>query len=311
MTNSAATATLPDVDVIVPTRDRPELLRRTLAGVLDQTYAGQVHALVVFDGDEPDRSLERDWHHRRVTVLRNTRSPGLAGGRNSGLLAATAPLVAFCDDDDVWLPHKLSQQVRLLEEFPQAALTSCAIRVRYGDTVSERRLDLPTVGLHDLLASRLMELHPSTFLMRRDAVVNGFGLVAEDIPASYAEDYEFLLRAATYGEIASSPAVGAEILWHPQSFFDARWPTIADALTWLLERYPEFRQVPKGYARVAGQIAFAHAASREPGAGLTWALRAARANPREPRALLAAAVAMRLVTPRVVLAALHRHGRGI
>ncbi len=48
----------------------------------------------------------------RVEAIANTREPGLAGARNSGILALDTDLVAFCDDDDQWLPGKLAAQVK-------------------------------------------------------------------------------------------------------------------------------------------------------------------------------------------------------
>ena len=56
----------------------------------------------------------------------NTSTPGLAGARNTGILASTTPIVAFLDDDDEWLSEKLSRQIALLEQRgfqgPDAAL---------------------------------------------------------------------------------------------------------------------------------------------------------------------------------------------
>ena len=52
----------------------------------------------------------------------------------------------------------------------------------------------------------------------------------------------------------------SRVYLHDSSFFASRWQTINDALTYLLERVPEFRQDPAGLARIEGQIAFAHAA---------------------------------------------------
>src|SRR5204862_442010 len=42
----------------------------------------------------------------RLRQVPNTPTPGLPGARNSGVLAAGHELVAFCDDDDEWLPGK-------------------------------------------------------------------------------------------------------------------------------------------------------------------------------------------------------------
>ncbi len=301
----------PEVDVVVPTRDRPDLLRMTIDSILSQDYPGVVRVVVVFDQSEPDLTLVRPDPMRPVLVVTNNRKPGLAGGRNSGILAARGDLVAFCDDDDVWLPGKLSAQVTLLRSDPSAALVSCGIRIDYDGTMVDRVLPRTTVRLRDLLRDRLTELHPSTFLMRRSAVLDGFGLVDESVPGSFGEDYEFLLRSARTGPVRTVPEVGVVVRWHKQSYFTSRWETMAQGLSWLLERYPEFSTVPAGEARVAGQVAFAVAAKGDRRAALRWVGRAVRRNPLEPRAYLALAVASGAVKPEAIIRRLHVRGRGI
>jgi glycosyltransferase involved in cell wall biosynthesis len=305
------TGSLPSVSAVVPTRDRPELLRAALDTILGQDYPGPIEVVVVYDQSEPDSSLETDDPHRRVRVITNARSVGLAGARNTGILAATGELVAFCDDDDEWLPGKLAAQVTALAEEPGAEFASCGIRVSYDDRLVDRPLALRRVSLSALLRDRMTELHPSTFLMRRDAVVDGFGLVDEEIPGSYAEDYEFLLRAARRAPLVNLPTPYVLVRWHKRSYFAQRWETISTALQWLLGRYPEFATVPAGEARVAGQIAFAQAAMGNRRDAMRWARRTLACNPREPRAYLALAVASRAVHPDRVLRTLHKRGRGI
>jgi len=137
------------------------------------------------------------------------------------------------------------------------------------------------------------------------------GLVDEQIPGSYAEDYEFLLRVARVYDVVHVPEVYVDVLWHQRSYFASRWETIATALTWLLERYPEFDAEPAGKARILGQIAFAQAARGDRRAAARTAAHTVRLNPREGRAYLALAVASRAVGPDRVLATLHKRGRGI
>lgn len=302
---------LPAVSVVIPTKDRPELVRRALESVLAQDYPGDIDVVVVFDGDEPDHALATGDEHRTVSVTTNSRTPGLAGSRNSGILAADGEFVAFCDDDDLWRPGKLLAQVEVLDAEPGAVLVCSGITVDYDGTATDRTLPLQRVERADLLRSRLSELHPSTFLMRRAALVEGFGLVDEDLPGSYAEDYDLLLRAASYGRVLNVPEVHARIRWHAESHFANRHETIARALAVLLERHPDFRTVPAGYARVTGQIAFARAALGERRAALRWARRALRANPLEPRAYLAVTVAGGAVGAETVLKGLHKRGRGL
>ncbi len=304
------TSRLPEVDVVVPTRDRPELLRLTVDAILAQDYPGVVRVIVVFDQSEPDLTLVRADPQRPVLVISNNRRPGLAGGRNSGILAARGELVAFCDDDDVWLPGKVSAQVAMLQSDPAAAIVSCGIRIDYDGTLVDRVLPQTSVSLTDLLRDRLTELHPSTFLMRRAAVVDGFGLVDEEVPGSFGEDYEFLLRAARTGPVRTVPEVGVVVRWHKQSYFTSRWETMAQGLSWLLDRYPEFASVPAGEARIAGQVAFATAAKGDRRGSLRWVRRTIRHNPLEPRAYLALAVAGG-VSPDAIVRRLHDRGRGI
>ncbi|MDS1269808.1 glycosyltransferase [Lipingzhangella sp. LS1_29] len=300
----------PDVTVVVPTRDRPELLRHTLRSIVGQDYPGRVRTMVVFDHDDPDLSLADDDPERPVRVLRNTQQPGLAGARNTGILASGTELVAFCDDDDTWLPHKLRHQVELLHRDPNTDLVCCGVQVAYEDTEIDRVLHTGQVELRDLLESRLTELHPSTFLFRTDRLVHDIGLVSETIPGSYGEDYELLLRSARMGVVRNLPEVGARVLWHRNSHFSGRWGMISQALRWLLNEYPEFRLVPRGYARITGQVAFAEAGARRRLKALRWIARTLWARPVEPRAYLALAVSCGL-PPRWVINALHRAGKGI
>lgn len=308
---------VPDIDVVVPTRDRPELLRECIRAILTQEYPGPIRVIVVYDQSEPDSTLSAepdlgiDGARRRIEVTTNDRTPGLAGARNSGILTASAELVAFCDDDDQWLPGKLSKQVDALSQDPGAEFVCCGIDVRYDGESHERTLHKSRISLQDLLRDRLTELHPSTFVMRRKAVVDGFGLVEENIPGSYAEDYEFLLRASRHHVIANVPDADVRVLWSKGSYFSARWETIRSALTWLLEQYPEFDTVPKGQARVMGQVAFAAAAEGDRRAAWQWAGKTLRRNPGEGRGYLALAVASGLAKPDTVLKRLHKMGRGI
>jgi glycosyltransferase involved in cell wall biosynthesis len=300
------------VTAVVPTRDRPELLRAAIDAILDQDYAGAIEVVVVYDQSEPDLSLARRDKHRRVRVITNTRTPGLAGARNTGVIAAMGELIAFCDDDDEWLPGKLAAQVSALNiAGPDSEFVAAGIRVSYDGSTVDRVLARSRVPLAALLRSRLTELHPSTFLIRRDALVDGIGLVDEKIPGSYGEDYEFLLRAARRTPLVNLAEPYVMVRWHKRSYFAQRWQTIAEALQWLLGRYPEFSTEPRGQARVTGQIAFAHAAMGERRAALRWAGRTLRRNPREPRAYLALAVASRAVRPDTVLRRLHERGRGL
>src|SRR3954469_20534321 len=110
---------LPKVSVVIATRERPALLQRAIRRVMEQTYAGEIELVIVFDQSEPHPIEVEIPAGRSLTVIRNTeRSPGLAGARNTGVLATSGQWVAFCDDDDEWLPEKLTRQMAVLAANP-------------------------------------------------------------------------------------------------------------------------------------------------------------------------------------------------
>ena len=302
----------PSVTAVMATRDRPRLVRVALESIAAQEYAGDLDVVLVFDQTPIDHEiLDERAGGIEITCVTNERSPGLAGARNTGILAAKGELIALCDDDDTWLPGKLVAQVELLQANPSTPVASSAILVDYAGRLTRRSSGLARVGLPDLVRSRLSEVHPSTLVFRRQACLDEIGLVDEEIPGAYAEDYEWLLRACGAGGIVVAPQALTRVLWHQRSYFASRWTTIIEALTWLLNRYPQFRSDPVGHARIAGQIAFAHGAMGDRRGALRWARTALRGNKRELRAVLALAVASGAVSADRVLLALHRRGRGI
>ena len=300
----------PSVSVVIPTRERPELLTRALERVVEQDYRGRIECLVVFDQSEPVLPSVASRRGVELRAVTNDRTPGLAGARNAGILAAKTDLVAFCDDDDEWLRDKLSRQVALLRRVPSAEVVSCGIEVRYEDKSFDRLSPQPSVTFEELLESRRTDVHPSTFLVRREALLDGIGLVDEDLPGSYAEDYEWLLRAARRAPIETLRVPLVRVHWHRSSYFSERWQTIASALTYLLERYPEFRGNDRGFARISGQIALAHGAAGDRREARRWARRTFSANWRQPRIYLAVAVSLGL-PPQVLLRLAHLAGKGL
>src|SRR5215469_4169074 len=156
----------PSVTVVIPTLgDRSDLLEQTLRAIRDQDYPGQVGCIVVLDKRSADIGKvpgdEGGWERTRqvaagfgAKVLVNDRTPGLAGTRNTGIVAASSELVANCDDDDYWLPGKLRAQVMALLAEPAAAVACCGITVEYGDGVFDRVHEAPVVVLRDLLRDR-------------------------------------------------------------------------------------------------------------------------------------------------------------
>ncbi|MFI0410174.1 glycosyltransferase family 2 protein [Actinomadura sp. 3N508] len=304
----------PSVGVVIPTHNRPELLRAALDAVLAQDYPGELRVVIVYDRAEPDPSLaDVPGADGRVTVVTNDRTPGLAGARNTGILALDTELVAFCDDDDKWLPEKLSAQTAALAERPDAVLASCGILVEFRGGGNARLAGAAEVTHADLVRSRMVMVHSSTYLARRAALTepDGIGLVDETIPAGQNEDWDFALRAARRHPIVNVDEPLVRVLWGRSSLFAGEYATKIDGLRWMLEHHPELAADPVGSARVYAQIAFWKAGLGHRREALTWSRRALRANWRERRVPFALAVASGIVSDERVLRTLHSRGHGI
>ncbi len=120
----AVLADPPEVSVVVPTRDRPESLRRSLDAILDSSYPSDRFEVVVADNaptDSRTRDLVEQAYEGRVAYVLAPR-PGSASARNDGAARASGELVAFTDDDVVvdrnWL-------VELVTGFRVASGVAC------------------------------------------------------------------------------------------------------------------------------------------------------------------------------------------
>jgi glycosyltransferase involved in cell wall biosynthesis len=300
------------VGVVVPTHDRPELLRKTLDSILAQDTTAELDVVVVFDRATPDASLEAlSVPGRRVRVTANDRTPGLAGSRNTGIVALETEWVAFCDDDDTWAPTRLSAQLERSRQHPDADVLTTSICVAYEGAEVPRLAGMSEVTYDDLTRSRMAMLHSSTLLVRRSALLGWLGMVDEGIPGSQNEDWDLQLRAASRAPIQHVDEPLVRVLWGQSSYFSRQWESRVASLEWMLERHPGITRNDRGAARVFGQLAFGSAAVGRRGAAVRWARRAAGRRVTEPRVFLALAVAGGLVSPEKVMSFLHKRGKGL
>jgi glycosyltransferase involved in cell wall biosynthesis len=300
---------LPVVDMVIATHNRPQLLRVALDAALAQTYRGRIAVTVVFDRSEPDHSLELQTADRSIRVITNQRTAGLAGARNSGIEAGSGDLVAFCDDDGEWLPTKIEKQVELLQS--STALTCVTgIIIEYEGRRVPRIPTSESVQLAVLVRNRTMEAHPSTVLVRRGTLLGSIGLVDEEIPGSYGEDFDWILRAAESDSIAVVEEPLVRVRWG-QSLFSQKWQTIIDAIDYGIAKHPAFSADRRALGRLLGRRSFALASLGRRSEALSSAGRSLRSWPGERRAYLAAAVALGLVSSERLMRIAHRRGHGI
>lgn len=299
------------ITAVVATHRRPELMRIAVQSILDQTYDGLIEVLVVFDACEPELPDVEVPANRVLTALVNNRSRGLSGTRNTGILAAAHDYVAFLDDDDLWHPTKVARQMPVFAEHPETILVGTAMQVDDGRSLHDRLVEHSLVGVDDLVADRLAGLHSSSFIFDKRALIDDLGLIDEDLPGSYGEDYDVLLRTSRLGAIrvVDVPLITAR--WQGQSYFYGKWAQYAESLEYLLETHPEFQNDAAALSRIESQVAFAKAASGARRQSRPWAVRALRRKPLNLRAWLALAVSLRLASADAIGRLANRFGKGI
>jgi glycosyltransferase involved in cell wall biosynthesis len=101
----------PLVTAVIPTRNRPELLKRAVESALAQTYS-PLEIVVVMDG--PDAATADALAALPTDILSIVCLPENVGGsaaRNEGVRRARGDWIAFLDDDDEWKPRKIEKQI--------------------------------------------------------------------------------------------------------------------------------------------------------------------------------------------------------
>jgi len=188
----------PRVSVVLPVRNAAPFLPAALESIRAQTL--REWELIAIDNGSTDASAEilRDAARSdpRIRFLREAR-PGIVHALNLGLAAASSPLVARMDADDISHPDRLRLQAGCLEREPDLGLVGC--RVEFGgDHEAAAGYAAHVAWLNDILTHRDIELarfiespiaHPSV-MFRRDLVSIHGGYRDGDFP----EDYELWLR---------------------------------------------------------------------------------------------------------------------
>lgn len=190
------------VSVVIPTHGESPYLAEAVASV-----RGAEEILVVEDG-----TVEAD--ERELGGARLIRLPrvGRSRARNAGVEAASSPLVAFLDADDVSLPDRLERQRAALEAAPEAPLCFGGVQVvdgglrpieRWDAILAPRfaRLVSEGGGFEAILASRC-PIYTSATMVRRAAFLDAGGY---DARFDAYEDLDLYLRLARRGRLVACP----------------------------------------------------------------------------------------------------------
>ena len=210
---------VPDVSVVIPTCNRPQLATRAVRSVLAQTH-GALEVVVVVDG--PDEATETalaavgDPRLRVIVLPTRGKAPN---ARNVGAREAAGHWTAFLDDDDEWLPGKLAVQLELAATAtaPSPVVATRLIsRTPRSDTVMPRRLPAPGEPLSEYFTVRRGLFYGDGFI-QTSTIMAPTELVRR-VPFTVGlrrqQELDWTLRAIRHDDVELLYAAEPLVLWH-------------------------------------------------------------------------------------------------
>lgn len=231
--------TNPDISVVLATYNRRALLPRAITSVLAQT--GASFELIVVDDASTDGSADylASLDDPRIVTRIAEKNLGPSGARNLGLALARAPVVAFLDSDDAYLPHRLSVPLRVLAAEPAAVCVLSSARKWDRDTPRDAcipDLRLASEAFEWALICDLVPVESTSITVRRAAALAAGGFCEA---LRRTEDREFLIRVARHG---AGRLIG-DVLWEKfwsDGGLSADWDGTAAALIAYVRQRPEY-----------------------------------------------------------------------
>jgi len=120
---------MPRISVVIPTHNRPDLLREAIASIKNQTFPDW-EIVIVDDGSHPPvdgASLQKDFGSL-IRVVRNNQPLKQPYARNQGVQAASGDVVVHLDDDDLLAPKALESGLAALESEPSLELVYLGVK---------------------------------------------------------------------------------------------------------------------------------------------------------------------------------------
>lgn len=206
----------PRVSVIVPTHNRPALLKRAVASALTQSFT-DLEVIVVDDAGEDPSAVLREFDDHRLRLVRHAQNGGLAAARNTGLRIARGEFVAYLDDDDYYLPDHCARLVSLIDR-------TGAVMAYTDGWATEEHWEGPVVTVlrRELVYSRDFDVRhllcdnilPVNAAMHRRSVFAHTG--GFDAALRVHEDWEHWIRVAgSGGTVVHDPTITCEYTTRP------------------------------------------------------------------------------------------------
>ena len=203
----------PIVTVIIPTYNRPEMLKDALMSVLSQTY-NNFEIIVVNDaGKDIAEVIDSLNSEGKIIYLQHKENRGLPAARNTGLKTAKGRYIAYLDDDDIYYPDHLETLVSFLKTEQDYKVAYTDSNYVFQEWITDRYVTLSKKVLYSqdfdrqrLLVSNYM---PVLNVMHRKDLVDKAGLFDEKLGAH--EDWDMWLRFSQQCDFYHIKKITAEV----------------------------------------------------------------------------------------------------
>ncbi len=107
----------PKVSIVLTTFNREKYLSETINSILSQTFLD--FELIIVDNYSNYNIIEviNKYNDNRIFFYQNKNNGIIAINRNFGIKKTRGDFIAFCDDDDIWLPNKLELQINKISNY--------------------------------------------------------------------------------------------------------------------------------------------------------------------------------------------------
>jgi GT2 family glycosyltransferase len=187
------------ISVIVRTKDRPRLLKKTLTSLANQTFR-DFEVILVNDGEEDVSVLSEFKMHFPITYVHHVMPKGRTAAINSGLECIKGKWIAYLDDDDILYPWHFEALLQAADVSDAGVVYSDYNRVLFAN--SENLFPLRLIGVpsweydrDEILVQNFIPIHSYFHLSK---YIDEIGIWNESLDR--LEDYEFLLRLRTASE---------------------------------------------------------------------------------------------------------------
>ena len=231
---------MPVVSVIMNVRNGAPTLREAIDSVLAQTFADW--ELIVWDDRSTDNSaaIVAEYRDARIRYYLSPEDAPLGKARADAIRQASAEWIAFLDQDDVWLPHKLESQLALAQNEDDVGLIY-GRTVRFYPSGFERDYDhaheykpLPEGDIFSQLFTDSCFIAMSSAMFRRAAIES-----VGDIPPEIRiiPDYYLYVAVARKYRARAVQQVVCRYRMHADSMSHTSALEMHHEVLWLIDRW--------------------------------------------------------------------------